>query len=104
MFVALHRITDGQVAAFSGHKWVMATYMHSIRGLVGMDNFSTDSRPTALLTPREVSAILRVPDATLTAWRYRATGPRWIRVGRYVRYRPRDVDAWLDAQTLREAA
>lgn len=53
-----------------------------------------------LLSIEEVSEILGVPVRTLYAWRQRAEviGPRAIRVGRHLRYRPTDVDAWLNAQ------
>ncbi|MFI5067997.1 MAG: hypothetical protein ACHP9Z_29015 [Streptosporangiales bacterium] len=37
-----------------------------------------------------------MPAATLVQWRARRTGPRYCRVGRYVRYRWEDVERWLD--------
>jgi hypothetical protein len=37
-----------------------------------------------------------VPPRTVYNWRTRGLGPRGIRVGRHVRYRLADVDAWLD--------
>lgn len=49
-------------------------------------------------TVEETSDYLSVPPRTLYAWRYKGTGPRSIRVGRHLRYRPEDVDAWLDEQ------
>jgi excisionase family DNA binding protein len=54
---------------------------------------------TKLLTPTEVAELLDVPANTLPMWRYRGGGPRFVKVGRHVRYRPEDVDAWLDAHT-----
>lgn len=51
-----------------------------------------------LAEPGQVSVYLGVPLATLTAWRYRKIGPCWTKVGRHVRYRWEDVDAWLAAQ------
>jgi excisionase family DNA binding protein len=50
-----------------------------------------------LLTISEVSDYLQVPVQTLYHWRYRGTGPKGVRVGRHVRYRQDDVDAWLDS-------
>jgi len=47
----------------------------------------------------ELAAYLDLPEATLYQWRYRGEGPPSIKVGRHVRYRLRDVDAWLDAKT-----
>jgi predicted DNA-binding transcriptional regulator AlpA len=36
---------------------------------------------------------------TLAYWRYMGKGPKFIKLGRAVRYRESDVNAWLDAQT-----
>jgi excisionase family DNA binding protein len=44
-----------------------------------------------LLTIAEVSDYLGVPVGTLYQWRHKQTGPKGIRVGRHVRYRPREV-------------
>jgi excisionase family DNA binding protein len=49
-----------------------------------------------LLTLQEVAAWLKVPIGTLYRWRYVGEGPRGIRVGRYVRYRRCDVEAFLN--------
>jgi excisionase family DNA binding protein len=48
-----------------------------------------------LLTTAEVATYLGVPARTVESWRYKRTGPPGIRLGRHVRYRQRDVDAWL---------
>jgi excisionase family DNA binding protein len=53
---------------------------------------------TPLATPAEVAAYLRVPEKTLTEWRSKGKGPRYIPVGRYVRYRWSDVEEWLASQ------
>lgn len=51
----------------------------------------------SILTPDDLADELReVSTETLRAWRYRGTGPRFIRVGRHVRYRRVDVEAWLE--------
>lgn len=60
--------------------------------------------PNEIMTLQEAAAYLKVPVATLYAWRTQGTGPRGARVGRYVRYRRSDVDAWLDAQSGGTAA
>jgi excisionase family DNA binding protein len=51
-----------------------------------------------LLSVEELSDFLQVPEATLYQWRCKGTGPRGIKVGKYVRYRRTDVDAWLEAR------
>lgn len=58
----------------------------------------------ALMDPRQVSEYLGVPVQTLANWRWRNEGPKFCKVGRHVRYRLEDVDAWLNAQTTGGAA
>jgi excisionase family DNA binding protein len=57
---------------------------------------SPPPRQDELITPTELSGELKVPLATLYAWRHRGTGPAAIRVGRHLRYRRTDVAAWLN--------
>jgi excisionase family DNA binding protein len=52
-----------------------------------------------LLSPQQLAAYLGVPVATVYRWRHESTGPRGIRVGKHVRYRRRDVEAWLESRT-----
>lgn len=52
-----------------------------------------------LLTARELSEQLKTPVAVLANWRYKGTGPKFVKIGNGVRYRATDVEAWLDAQT-----
>jgi Helix-turn-helix domain len=53
----------------------------------------------SLLTPKEVSAILRVPPGTLGQWRHRGTGPGHIKYeSGGIRYRKSIVAAWLAEQ------
>ena len=50
-------------------------------------------------TPEQLAKFLGIPVATLYAWKYKGIGPRAIKVGRHLRYRPRDVEKWLDKQS-----
>jgi excisionase family DNA binding protein len=52
----------------------------------------------ALMSVSEVAAVCGVPVKTVEQWRYRKIGPKGFRLGRHVRYRPEDVQAWIDAQ------
>jgi excisionase family DNA binding protein len=52
-----------------------------------------------LLKVREVAEYLGVPVQTLYDWRLRHRGPKAVKVGRHLRYRREDVEAWLDDQT-----
>jgi len=49
-----------------------------------------------LMTVEEVAALLRIPTGTLYQWRSRRTGPKSLKVGRYLRYEPADIRAWLE--------
>jgi excisionase family DNA binding protein len=49
-----------------------------------------------VLTPDEVADFLKIPKSTLYSWRHRSSGPSAMRVGRHLRYRMRDVEAYLD--------
>ena len=51
-----------------------------------------------LLSPTELATWLGVPVSTIYNWRYTRSGPPGFKVGRHVRYRRAEVDAWLDEQ------
>ena len=51
-----------------------------------------------LLTPTQVAEHLGVPITTLYGWKYKGYGPRTLRVGRHLRYRVEDVEAWVQQQ------
>lgn len=53
---------------------------------------------TGLADPPEVAEFLKMPERTLGQWRYLGTGPRFVKIGRHVRYRWSDVEAWLADQ------
>jgi excisionase family DNA binding protein len=57
-----------------------------------------------LMTTEQVSQYLQVPVATLHQWRYLGKGPRAARIGRGLRYRSSDVDAWVATQFSASAA
>lgn len=44
-----------------------------------------------LLTEDELAALLDVPRARLAEWRYKRTGPAFVKIGRQVRYRTEDI-------------
>jgi predicted DNA-binding transcriptional regulator AlpA len=59
----------------------------------------TSGTPRAL-TEREVADRLGLSVATLRAWRFRGKGPRFLRLGRSVRYLPADIDDFVRASTV----
>jgi excisionase family DNA binding protein len=56
-------------------------------------------REDELKTPEEVAERLKVKTRTLQDWRSNGRGPQFVRIGRFIRYRDADVDAWLNRQT-----
>jgi excisionase family DNA binding protein len=50
------------------------------------------------LTPTEVAKLLKVPVATLYAWRHKRTGPSAKQVGRHLRYLRSDLEEWIEGQ------
>jgi predicted DNA-binding transcriptional regulator AlpA len=57
------------------------------------------SNGSELLDETKLAVKLNVSRATLQSWRYAGKGPRYIKIGRLIRYRAADVDAYLRAQT-----
>lgn len=57
------------------------------------------SEGSELLDEARLSAMLGVSRSTLQSWRYSGRGPRFIKLGRLIRYRNTDVEAYLRAQT-----
>ena len=66
----------------------------------------TDSRTSAtetdhsgrLLTILEVAELLGIPVATIYRWRHVGDGPRGYRIGRHVRFRRAEVEAWIESR------
>lgn len=48
-----------------------------------------------LWAPQDVADYLGVPVATVYQWRHKGYGPSSRRVGRHLRYRPDEVEAWF---------
>jgi predicted DNA-binding transcriptional regulator AlpA len=67
-----------------------------------------DARVRATITAQEspfidekrLCADLGISSVTATKWRANAAGPPFIKVGRLVRYRRADVEAWLLSRTI----
>lgn len=57
-----------------------------------------------LLTEDQLSEAIAVPVKTLQRWRLTSDGPRYVKAGRAVRYRPEDVELWLDGHTVPTSA
>jgi excisionase family DNA binding protein len=60
--------------------------------------FTLERDTDALLTVAEVARWLGVAEGTLRYWRHVRRGPPSLTVGAAVRYRPSEVEAWLEQQ------
>lgn len=65
------------------------------------------SDPLEMLTAEQLAGLLQISEVTLAGWRSSTNqgipaGPKFTKVGRAVRYRRADVEAWL-ARTTPEA-
>ncbi len=49
------------------------------------------------LTEKDVAKQINVSLATLRRWRLEKRGPRFVKVGALVRYRPEDLEQWMAA-------
>jgi predicted DNA-binding transcriptional regulator AlpA len=65
-----------------------------------MDDHDHDT----LLTGREASALLRLSERTMERHRSAGTGPRYVALGRAVRYRRRDLLDWIEHASRRSTS
>jgi excisionase family DNA binding protein len=49
-----------------------------------------------LLTVTDLADYLGVPEQTIYQWRRKGYGPVGHKMGKHVRFRPSDVDSWID--------
>jgi len=65
-----------------------------------LDPARAESRPLeGLMDPHATAAFLGVHVLTLADWRTKGAGPSYVKVGRCVRYRLADLEAWLSLRT-----
>jgi excisionase family DNA binding protein len=63
-----------------------------------------DDMETAVLTIDQAADYLQVPVTTMRAWRAKGYGPPGFLLGKHLRYRRVDVDAWLQAESTAQTA
>jgi predicted DNA-binding transcriptional regulator AlpA len=51
--------------------------------------------PDRYLTPDDIAEMFEVPKETVYQWRKKRIGPPGFRIGKYVRYDPADVRAYV---------
>jgi len=52
----------------------------------------------ALLKERQVASLTGMSLASVRRWRRLKQGPRYVKIGGAVRYRPEDLSAWLGSR------
>lgn len=57
-----------------------------------------------LLDTGEAANYLTLSTTTMTSWRSRGQGPRFVRIGRSIRYRRADLDAFIKLVQTGEGA
>jgi predicted DNA-binding transcriptional regulator AlpA len=65
-----------------------------------MSSNSLPQDADTLLREQDAADLLSLSVRTLQSWRIRMAGPPFVQVGRAVRYRRRDLIAWIDANTI----
>lgn len=51
------------------------------------------------LTTKQAAEFLQVKETTLEQWRWNGKGPRFIKLGRCVRYRRTDIETFVEGRT-----
>ena len=51
-----------------------------------------------LLTENDVARIIGLSVASVRRWRLLHQGPRYLKLGAAVRYKPEDISAWLESR------
>src|SRR3954447_20429119 len=59
---------------------------------------STQPKIAALLNEHEVAQATGISVATIRRWRLFREGPKYLKIGTAVRYKPEYVPAWMDAR------
>jgi predicted DNA-binding transcriptional regulator AlpA len=60
---------------------------------------TTPMQMQPLLTTRAAAELLCLDQRTLERFRIAGTGPRFVKMGKSIRYRPSDLETWLAAKT-----
>jgi len=50
------------------------------------------------MTAKQASRYIGIAESTLRLWRARATGPRFFKAGKLIRYRVVDVNDWIESK------
>lgn len=67
-------------------------------------NISANEFPDHLWTSEETAKFLGIPKATLYQFNYKGTGSAFYKVGKYRRFKPSEVMAWVNSHQVRGMA
>jgi excisionase family DNA binding protein len=70
--------------------------VENLEGRARTEHTARQDMERRALSEAEVAERLGVSPFTVRAWRRRGHGPRFMKMGRAVRYRPEDVDAYKE--------
>ena len=59
---------------------------------------------TTIEAARYLGGTTPLSQRTLEAWRVTGDGPRYVKIGRLVRYEQQELDAWLDRNRVRSTS
>jgi predicted DNA-binding transcriptional regulator AlpA len=60
--------------------------------------FNPQSPPKITMNEQQVAECLNMSTAVLRKWRRLGGGPKYLKIGRSVRYRREDVETWLSSR------
>ncbi len=73
--------------------------MHNASELMVADrNASAEPRSSNLVNEHQVARSLAVSVASVRRWRLLKAGPKYIKIGAAVRYKPEDIRSWIESQ------
>lgn len=63
-----------------------------------MEATNNGGQTARLFNEYDVAEIFRLSVATMRHWRLTGKGPKWLKLGSAVRYRPEDVQTYLEGR------
>jgi predicted DNA-binding transcriptional regulator AlpA len=58
----------------------------------------TNNNLQELLNEHQVAQLVALSVASVRRWRLLRQGPRYLKIGSAVRYRPEDIGAWIESR------
>ena len=97
---------SGHVSCFGIYAKNLSTPAHTLVQLLTMPNEEelvlTADDGLHLMTEQQLADALQMHPQSLADWRHRSSGPRYVKLGRCVRYRIADVEEWLESRAVGE--